>query len=94
MSVLRSPDTPLLRVSLPPARHGWELSLRCTARRTARKSCPVDELWSGDRAALTRVVELYESTGEHIEAERVLQAFPAEQHDDVRHSLRRLDNHG
>jgi hypothetical protein len=32
----------------------------------------VEELWSGDRAVLTKVVELYESTGEHLEPDQEL----------------------
>jgi hypothetical protein len=54
----------------------------------------VDELWSGDHAVLTKVVESYESTGEFFEPQQLLEAFPAEQHDVMRHSLRRLSTHG
>ncbi|MDQ3763179.1 MAG: hypothetical protein M3460_16495 [Actinomycetota bacterium] len=43
---------------------------------------------------LQKVVGLSESTGEHLEPELVLGAFAAEQHDAVRHSLRRLNTHG
>ncbi|MGH4015244.1 MAG: hypothetical protein ACRDSL_15240 [Pseudonocardiaceae bacterium] len=53
----------------------------------------MDEIWSGDRAVLIKVVELYEGTGEEFEPERILEAFPGEQHDAVRHSLRRLGTH-
>jgi hypothetical protein len=48
------------------------------------------EMWSGDLAVLVKVVELYERTGEHFETGKLLEAFPAEQHDAVGHSLRRL----
>lgn len=51
-------------------------------------------MWGGDRAVLTRVVELYESTGEYLKPEQVLQGFSDEQHEAVRHSLRRLGAHG
>lgn len=54
----------------------------------------MDELWSGDLAVLTKVVELYEKTGDELEPEQLLEAFPGEQHDAVRHSLRRLGTHG
>lgn len=51
-------------------------------------------MWSGDLAVLMKVVELYEATGENFEPERVLEAFPDEEHDAVRQSLRRLSAHG
>lgn len=54
----------------------------------------MDEIWSGDRAVLTAVVELYETTGEHIKPRQVVDAFPEEEHDAVLHSLRRLGDHG
>jgi len=55
----------------------------------------VDELWSGDRAVLMKVAELYEGTGEPIEPlEQVLKVFPDDQHDAVRQSLRQLGDHG
>lgn len=54
----------------------------------------MDEVWTRDHAVLTKVVELYESTGEYFEPQQLLEAFPDEQHDAVRHSLRRLGTHG
>jgi hypothetical protein len=54
----------------------------------------MDEIWSGDRAVLTKVVELYESTGEYLEPQRVLDAFPEEQCDTALQSLRRLSDSG
>jgi hypothetical protein len=56
--------------------------------------CPVDELWSFDRAVLTKVVEVYESTGMDLLPGQVLRHFPAGQYDDVRQSLRRLAKDG
>lgn len=53
----------------------------------------MDEKWSGDRAVLTKVVELCESTDEHVEPQRVLDAFPAEEPGAVLRSLRRLGKH-
>ncbi len=49
----------------------------------------MDEIWNGDRAVLSAVVELYETTGAYVEPQQVLDAFPVEQHGDVLHSLRR-----
>jgi hypothetical protein len=54
----------------------------------------MDELWSGDLAVLVRVAGMHERTGAHFETGQLLEALPAEQHDDVRHSLRRLGAHG
>lgn len=54
----------------------------------------MDELWSDDQDVLTKVVELYESSGEDFEAGEVLEAFPGEQHHAVWQSLRRLSTHG
>lgn len=51
-------------------------------------------MWSGDRAVLTRVVELYESAGEPRQVEQVLEHFPIEQHDGAQQSLRRLGDTG
>jgi hypothetical protein len=53
------------------------------------------EMWGGDRPVLVRVAALYEVTGKSIEPlEPVLEAFPDDQHDAVRQSLRRLGDHG
>lgn len=54
----------------------------------------MDEIWSDDRAVLMKVVELYEPTGEDLPSGQVLQHFPAERHDNVQQSLRRLSDHG
>ncbi|MDQ4021548.1 MAG: hypothetical protein M3257_07970 [Actinomycetota bacterium] len=54
----------------------------------------MDEIWNGDRAVLSAVVELYETTGAYVEPQQVLDAFPVEQHGDVLHSLRRCGDHG
>jgi hypothetical protein len=47
----------------------------------------MDEVWSGDRAVLTRVVELYKSTGEEFQPEWSLGSRLEQQRAAVRHSL-------
>jgi hypothetical protein len=54
----------------------------------------MEDLWSSDQAVLIKVVELYERNGAHFETRQLLEAYPAAQHDAVRHSLRRLGDHG
>ncbi len=54
----------------------------------------MDEIWSGDLAVLVQVAEMYERTPARFPTEKLLETFPTEQHDDVRHSLRRLGAHG
>jgi hypothetical protein len=50
----------------------------------------VEELWGGDLAVLVRVVDMYERIGAHFETTKLLEIYPAEQHDAVGHSLRAL----
>ena len=54
----------------------------------------MDQLWSRDLAVLAKVASLYERNGAHFETGQLLEAYPAEQHDAVRQSLRRLGNCG
>lgn len=54
----------------------------------------MDEVWSVDQAVLAKVVELWAPTGEHVEPQRVLDAFPAEQRDAALRSLHRLSDNG
>lgn len=50
----------------------------------------MEELWGGDLAVLVRVVDMYERIGAHFETTKLLEIYPAEQHDAVGHSLRAL----
>lgn len=54
----------------------------------------MSEMWSRDFAVLVKVTDLYERDGARFEMGKLLETFPAEQHGDVRHSLRRLGAHG
>lgn len=47
------------------------------------------EMWRGDRPVLAKVVELCESSGDYLEPQRVLDAFPEDQRDAVLRSLNR-----
>jgi hypothetical protein len=74
--------------------HDTECGMVASVPVEQRGGFKVDELWSFDRAVLTKVVEAYEPTGVDLLSGQILRHFPAAQYDDVRQSLRRLDKDG
>jgi len=54
----------------------------------------MDELWTGDREVLTRIVELFEVSGRALQVAGIVEEFSEGRRDQVVQSIRRLSSHG